>query len=48
MNIKKSISESLKGKRNPFFGKKHSNETLAKISEKSLAKKTGCMEKVIN
>ena len=31
---KKSISESLKGKLNPFFGKKHSYETLDKIIEK--------------
>ena len=31
--MKKKISESLCGERNPFFGKKHSEETRRKMSE---------------
>ena len=31
--LKKKISESLCGERNPFFGKKHSEETRKKMSE---------------
>lgn len=30
----KKISESLKGEKNPFFGKKHSNKSKSKISKK--------------
>lgn len=36
---KDKISNSLKGKNNPFYGKKHSKETLLKISLSSSARK---------
>ena len=37
--IRDKISNSLKGKNNPFYGKKHSKETLLKISLSSSARK---------
>jgi group I intron endonuclease len=37
--VKDKISNSLKGKNNPFYGKKHSKETLLKISLSSSARK---------
>lgn len=35
----KNLGESMKGKNNPFFGKKHSNETKEKLSKYWLGKK---------
>ena len=37
--IRDKISNSLKGKNNPFYGKKHSKETLLKISLSSSSRK---------
>jgi group I intron endonuclease len=38
MDVRKKISESLKGSKNPFYGKTHSAETLAKISAANVGK----------
>lgn len=38
MDVRKKISESLKGDKNPFYGKTHSPEVLAKISAANIGK----------
>ena len=38
MDVRKKISESLKGSKNPFYGKTHSAEALAKISAANVGK----------
>jgi group I intron endonuclease len=38
MDVRKKISESLKGSKNPFYGKTHSAEVLAKISAANVGK----------
>ena len=35
---KKKISEALKGKNHPFYGKQHSNETKKRISKTMVGK----------